>query len=54
MSSNRKDPAKVDRVPDGDESPAPDDHLTEYSEEDREIEDREPDLGEIEDDSSEL
>jgi hypothetical protein len=41
-------------LPDGDESQVPDDPSSEYSDEDREIEDREPDLGEIEDDSSEL
>jgi len=31
-----------------------DDHLTEWAEEDRVIEDRKPDLGEIEEDTSEL
>jgi hypothetical protein len=45
--------AKVNRFP-GEEESVPDDHLAEYSDEDREIEDRKPDLGEIEGDTSEL
>jgi len=51
--SRIKDPAKVNKAP-GKEETAPDDHLAEWSEEDREIEDRKPDLGEIEEDTSEL
>ena len=51
--SQAKDPAKVDKAP-GKEDKVPDDYLTEWSEEDREIEDRKPDLGEIEEDQSEL
>jgi hypothetical protein len=51
--SRDKDPAKVDQTP-GNEDSVPDDHLAEWSEEDREMEDRKPDLGEIEDDTSEL
>jgi hypothetical protein len=43
------DPSKEERSPD-----LPDDHRTEWAEEDREIEDRKPDLGEIEEDASEL
>lgn len=40
---------------DKDESELPDDEIaTEWAEEDRIIEDRKPDLGEIEEDSSEL
>ena len=54
MPAKPKDPAKVDKFPGESESPMPEDHLSEYDEEDREIEDREPDLGEIEEDTSEL
>ena len=56
MSRNQKDPAKVDKAPGKEENPSglPDDHLTEWAEEDRHIEDRKPDLGEIEEDTSEL
>jgi hypothetical protein len=36
------------------DSPALDDPRPEWSEEDREIEDRKPDLGEIEEDTSEI
>jgi hypothetical protein len=41
-----KAPAKLDIVPD--------DYPSEWAKEDREIEDRKPDLGEIEEDTSEL
>jgi hypothetical protein len=37
-----------------DDSPAPDDPRPEWVEEDIEMEDRKPDLGEIEEDTSEL
>jgi hypothetical protein len=52
-SKESKDPAKVNKAP-GKEDIVPDDYLSEWSEEDREIEDRKPDLGEIEEDTSEL
>jgi hypothetical protein len=39
---------------DPDDSSSPDDPRPEWAEEDREIEDRKPDLGEIEEDTSEL
>ncbi len=44
------------KLPDEDEDPSkpPGDRQTEWAEEDREIEDRKPDLGEIEEDTSEL
>ena len=56
MSSKDRDPGKVNRAPDKEDGPEdlPDDHLSEYAREDREIEDRKPDLGEIEEDTSEL
>jgi len=43
------DPSKEERSPD-----LPDDHRSEWAKEDRVIEDRKPDLGEIEEDTSEL
>jgi hypothetical protein len=45
-----------DKVPDEEEDPSklPGDRQAEWAEEDREIEDRKPDLGEIEEDTSEL
>ena len=48
----------LDKIP-GDENdpsklPDDDDFASEWAEEDREIEDRKPDLGEIEEDTSEL
>ena len=49
---NPKDPAQVDKI-DGSEDPLEDQPL-DWSEEDREIEDRKPDLGETEEDTSEL
>ena len=48
-----KDPAKINKTP-GKEDKAPDDYLSEWAKEDRDIEDRKPDLGEIEEDTSEL
>jgi hypothetical protein len=51
--SRGKDPARVDKAP-GKEDKVPEDRLVEYAEEDRELEDRKPDLGEIEEDTSEL
>jgi hypothetical protein len=46
----------LDNVPDEENDPSklPDDFRAEWAEEDREIEDRKPDLGEIEEDTSEL
>ena len=45
-----------DKVPDEEDDPSklPGDRQVEWAEEDREIEDRKPDLGEIEEDTSEL
>jgi hypothetical protein len=56
MSSADKDSAKLNKPPGTEEGPEdlPDDHLSEWAKEDREIEDRKPDLGEIEEDTSEL
>ena len=51
--SAKKDPARVGKIPEKEDT-VPEDHLTEWSEEDRKIEDRKPDLGEIEEDTSEL
>jgi hypothetical protein len=53
MSSTPKDPTKMDKAP-GKLDIVPDDYPSEWAEEDREIEDRKPDLGEIEEDTSEL
>jgi hypothetical protein len=47
------DPNKKDHTKDHDKD-ALDDHRAEWAEEDREIEDRKPDLSEIEEDTSEL
>jgi hypothetical protein len=48
----------LDEIPEEEDdptnSPADDDTALDWAEEDREIEDRKPDLGEIEEDSSEL
>jgi hypothetical protein len=48
--------SQLDKLPDEDNDPSklPDDRQAEWAEEDREIEDRKPDLGEIEEDTSEL
>jgi hypothetical protein len=49
--------AALDKIPDEDDDPPElrdEETLTEWAEEDREIEDRKPDLGEIEEDISEL
>jgi hypothetical protein len=57
MSSTGKDPAKVNNAPGQEEEESEDlldDHLADWAEEDREMEDRKPDLGEIEEDTSEL
>lgn len=53
MGSRPKDPAEVDKAP-GKGKKAPEDLPSEWAEEDRVIEGRKPDLGEIEEDSSEL
>jgi hypothetical protein len=46
----------LDKVPEEDDDPSelPDDFQAEWAEEDRQIEDRKPDLGEIEEDTSEF
>jgi hypothetical protein len=46
----------LDKAPDEDNDPSklPDDFRSEWAKEDRQIEDRKPDLGEIEEDTSEL
>ncbi len=47
----------LDKIPGEDEDPPElrgEETLTEWAEEDREIEDRKPDLGEVEEDTSEL
>jgi len=49
----KDDPAKLDKAP-GNLDIVPDDYPAEWAEEDREMEDRKPDLGEIEEDTSEL
>jgi hypothetical protein len=48
--------SQVEKLPDEDDDPSklPGDRQAEWAEEDREIEDRKPDLGEIEEDTSEL
>jgi hypothetical protein len=51
--SRDKDDAKVNKAP-GKLDIVPDDYPSEWAEEDREIEGRKPDLGEIEEDPSEL
>ncbi len=50
-----KDPAKVDKLPgEPEDSDVLEDHRSEWAKEEVKIEDRKPDLGEIEDDFSEL
>jgi hypothetical protein len=50
---NPKDPAEVDRIDGEDEAPVENQPL-EWTDEDIQIEDRKPDLGETEEDTSEL
>jgi hypothetical protein len=54
--SMSKDPRSNDPRPDEDADPTklPGDRQAEWAEEDRELEDRKPDLGEIEEDTSEF